>query len=224
VLRRRLTFSNVVAVAALFVALGGGAYAVAGGGYVSGSGTIQGCVKRGALDVVQAGKRCPRGTVSLPFNQRGPAGAPGSGPAWYSYAPGGSGGVDFTNKSGGAPTPKTLVSRFLPAGSFSVTAKVNLAASATTVVAGVATCALLDYPSSGAPTQDTATWSPITDFPISGVLYAFDSLPLALDVNTTVPTTVSVQCLDYSGSSASSTFRIAAADAEISAVKVTGLS
>lgn len=222
-MRRRLTFSNVVAVIALAVALGGGAYAAVGGGYVSSTGTIQGCVKRGALQVVAAGKRCPHGTVSLPFNQRGPAGTPGSGPAWYSYAPG-AGGVDFTNKSGGNPTPKTLVSRFVPAGIYSVTAKVNLEASDTSVTSGLVTCALVDLPNGGSPTEDTASWTPVTDFPVSGNLYAFDALPLGLDVNSKQPVTLSVQCLDYTGSSAGSDFHIAASDAEISAVRLTGLS
>ncbi len=217
-MRRRLTFSNVVAVIALAVALGGGAYAAVGGGYVGGNGTIQGCVKNGALDVLAAGKTCPRGTVSLPFNQRGPSGA---GPAWYSYAPGP---VDFTNTSGGYPTPKTLASRFLPAGIYSVSAKVTLVASARTTTSGLALCSLVSLPRHGSATEDTAAWTPTTSFSASGAQYAFDSLPLGLDINTAQPVTVSLQCLDYSGQSASSSFRIAASNAEISAVKVTGLS
>ncbi|HWE32818.1 MAG TPA: hypothetical protein VG410_04985 [Solirubrobacteraceae bacterium] len=216
-----MTFSNVVALIALAVALGGGAYAAVGGGFISGSGTIQGCVNRGTLDVVAAGKKCPRGTVSLPFNERG---TPGSGPAWYSYAPGGAGGVDFTNTSGGQPTPKTLASRFLPAGSYSVTAKVNLVASATTATTGLAVCSLVSLPSHGSPTEDTAAWTPTTSFSVSGAVYAFNSVPLGLDIKTAQPVTVSIQCLDYSGASASSNFRIAASDAELSAVHVTGLS
>jgi hypothetical protein len=55
-------------------------------------------------------------------------------------------------------------------------------------------------------------------------MYAFDALPLGLDINTAQPVTVSIQCLDYSGASASSNFQIEASNAEISAVKVTGLS
>jgi hypothetical protein len=219
--RKRLTFSNVVALIALAVALGGGAYAAVGGGFVSGSGTVQGCVNRGVLDVVAAGKTCPRGTTSLPFNQRG---APGSGPAWYSYAPGGAGGVDFTNTSGGQPTPKTLVSRFLPAGKYSVTAKVTLVASATTATTGLAVCALVSLPGHGSPTEDTAGWTPTTSFSAGGAVYAFNTLPLGLDINTAQPVTVSIQCLDYSHASAGANFRIAASNAELSAVRVTQLS
>ncbi len=89
--RSHLSYSNVVASLALFVALGGGAYAAAGGSFVAGkNGTIKGCVPKrgGALRVVMVGKRCPRGTVALKFNTKGrqgtagPKGVPGpTGPA-----------------------------------------------------------------------------------------------------------------------------------------------
>jgi hypothetical protein len=72
-----LTFSNVVATVALFVALGGGAYAAVGNPFVSISGSIQGCVKNGVLDVVKAGKRCPRHSTPLRFTQVGPRGKQG---------------------------------------------------------------------------------------------------------------------------------------------------
>jgi hypothetical protein len=75
--RSHLTFSNVVATVALFVALGGGAYAAVGGTFVSNSGTIHGCVKNGGLDVVKLGKRCPRHSTPLSFNQVGPQGKQG---------------------------------------------------------------------------------------------------------------------------------------------------
>jgi hypothetical protein len=78
-MRSRLSFANVTSSIALFVALGGGAYAATGGSFVSSSGTIRGCIKHGgALIVVKAGRHCPRGTVSLPFAQRGPTGPSGA--------------------------------------------------------------------------------------------------------------------------------------------------
>jgi hypothetical protein len=40
-------------------------------------GSIQGCVKNGLLDVVKTGKRCPRHSTPLPFNQVGPPGRQG---------------------------------------------------------------------------------------------------------------------------------------------------
>jgi hypothetical protein len=76
-IRSQLTFSNVVSTTALFVALGGGAYAAAGNPFVGKSGTIQGCVRNGVLEVVKAGKPCPRHSTRLPFSQVGPHGNQG---------------------------------------------------------------------------------------------------------------------------------------------------
>lgn len=66
-----LTFSHVVSMTALFVALGGGAYGAAGNPLVGKSATIQGCVRNGVLEVVKAGKRCPRHATRLRFGQVG---------------------------------------------------------------------------------------------------------------------------------------------------------
>ena len=72
---------NAIALIALFVALGGGAYAATGGGgFLSHTGTINGCVasKGGALTVLKPGKRCPRHTRALHFNVAGRPGAAGA--------------------------------------------------------------------------------------------------------------------------------------------------
>ena len=45
--------------------------------FVGNGGSIQGCVKNGLLEVVEAGKRCPRHSTPLPFNQVGPRGRQG---------------------------------------------------------------------------------------------------------------------------------------------------
>ena len=45
--------------------------------FVGHGGSIQGCVKNGLLQVVKAGKRCPRHSTPLPFNQVGPRGTQG---------------------------------------------------------------------------------------------------------------------------------------------------
>ena len=42
--------------------------------FVGHGGSIQGCVKKGVLEVVKPGKRCPRHSTPLPFNQVGPQG------------------------------------------------------------------------------------------------------------------------------------------------------
>ncbi len=99
---------NAIALVALFVALGGGAYAATGGGgFLGPTGTINGCVasKGGALRVLKPGKRCPRHTTALRFNvagrpgvagptgSTGVAGAPGApgaaGCAWAGWQHGG---------------------------------------------------------------------------------------------------------------------------------------
>ncbi len=81
--------NNGIALAALFIALGGGAYAATGGGkFLSPTGAINGCVasKGGALTVLKQGKRCPRHTKALSFNA---AGSPGNaGAAGKTGAPG----------------------------------------------------------------------------------------------------------------------------------------
>ncbi len=76
--REHLNYTNVVASLALFVALGGGAFA-AGAALIGGNGVINGCVlkKGGTLIIVVAGKRCKRGQRPISFNQRGPQGQQG---------------------------------------------------------------------------------------------------------------------------------------------------
>jgi hypothetical protein len=65
----------IVALAALFIAVGGFAFAAIPGP----DGVIHACYKKrgGALSVVAGGKKCPRGTRALSWNQLGPTGAKG---------------------------------------------------------------------------------------------------------------------------------------------------
>jgi hypothetical protein len=46
--------------------------------FAGNGGSIQGCVKHGLLEVVKTGKRCPRHSTPLPFNQVGPQGRQGT--------------------------------------------------------------------------------------------------------------------------------------------------
>jgi hypothetical protein len=76
-LRRHLTYANVVASLALFVALSGGvAFAVSRPGS---DGTITGCYakKKGTLRVVKAASRCTKKEVAISWSQRGPRGQGG---------------------------------------------------------------------------------------------------------------------------------------------------
>lgn len=74
-LRRRLTFANVTSVAALVLALGGGAYAA---DLMGSNGQIRGCVsKDGQLTVLRSGQRCHKGQRKIAWNKRGRRGATG---------------------------------------------------------------------------------------------------------------------------------------------------
>jgi hypothetical protein len=77
-LRRRLSYSNVVATVALFFAVSGGV-AVAVTTIPDADGTINGCYNttNGQLRVVAGGEACKTGEGALPFNQRGPQGIQG---------------------------------------------------------------------------------------------------------------------------------------------------
>jgi hypothetical protein len=79
VVRSRLSFANVVASAALFLALGGGAYA-ATNPFVSPRGTIRACVTKGgdARVLVSPNTACRTGETLVRWNQRGQTGAAGT--------------------------------------------------------------------------------------------------------------------------------------------------
>ncbi|MDX6684838.1 MAG: hypothetical protein QOF86_966 [Baekduia sp.] len=75
----RLTYANVIASVALFLALGGGAYAAVAT-IPSADGTIHGCyaTSGGGLRVVAAGHACTKHEKTLAWNEKGPAGARGA--------------------------------------------------------------------------------------------------------------------------------------------------
>jgi hypothetical protein len=89
---RHVSYANVMSTLAMFIALGGGAWA-ASGGLVSASGRVRGCVPRGGgvLTVVRPNARCKRGHEAVALASRalvgpagtlGPVGPPGlQGPA-----------------------------------------------------------------------------------------------------------------------------------------------
>lgn len=228
-IRSHLTFSNVVALLALFVALGGGAYAAVGNPFVSGSGKIQGCVKNGALDVVKAGKHCPKGTTSLSFSQTGPKGktgtagtssAAGTLAAYFAYGAGA--GVVFSNTAGTAT--QILAKTGVPAGTYAITGKVNLDAADTHPGTGAqVTCELDDVPSSGATVGDSDGWTPYTQALIGNNFQSQATLAFGLDLTTTGTTTIAIKCTDLANDNATSAFTLTATNAEISAVRVGAL-
>ncbi|HWG09269.1 MAG TPA: hypothetical protein VN672_09700 [Solirubrobacteraceae bacterium] len=99
---RRPTYANVTATLALFIALGGGAYA-ATNVFVSRTGTVRFCVAgKGKVTVVKAGHKCKRRQTTLILNQKGRTGAPGpAGPRGRTGASGsltGNAGGDLAGK------------------------------------------------------------------------------------------------------------------------------
>jgi hypothetical protein len=99
-MRERMTFSNVVSVLALFVALGGGALAASS--IVGRDGKVHACYAKssGAVRLVGQTKACNRSERKASWNQKGQKGARGQ-----QGAPGtpGTKGADGTNGSAGAP-------------------------------------------------------------------------------------------------------------------------
>jgi hypothetical protein len=114
-LRSHLSNGNAVAFVALFVALGGGTYALAASNpYIASNGLIQGCVQGdGSLLVHKPRHPCPAGATYLPFNERGPAGKNGipgaQGTPGVAGTPGAQGSPGVTGPPGkdGAAGPPT---------------------------------------------------------------------------------------------------------------------
>jgi hypothetical protein len=78
-LRQHLTYANAMATIAVFIALGGGAYAAVSS--IPGpDGVIHGCYKKrgGGLRLVSSAKKCTRSERLIAFNQSGPQGPRGS--------------------------------------------------------------------------------------------------------------------------------------------------
>jgi hypothetical protein len=223
--RAHVTFGNVVALAALFVALGGGAYAAASNSFVSGAGKIQGCVNHGALDVVKAGKSCPKGTTSLPFGQSGPRGdtgsqgAAGTAAAYFAY---GTGPVTFSTTVG--TTYEILAKTGVPAGTYAITGKVNVSATDTHPGSSAQAMCELDVIPSDQPTVgDSGYWTANTQVLVGNSYASQTTIPLGLDLTTKSTSSIEIQCTDVTTSNATTSFALTASNAEISAVRVSAL-
>jgi hypothetical protein len=88
-LRTHLSYADAAATLAVFIALGGGAYA-ATGGFIGSDGTVRLCVgTHRTVSAAKTGRRCPRHTSTVVINQRGPTGAPGASGATGPQGPAG---------------------------------------------------------------------------------------------------------------------------------------
>ena len=203
-LRARLSFANMVAVIALFVALGG--VAVASNVFVSSSGVIKGCVAgNGTLSVVKPGHPCPAGSKALPFNQHGPAGKQGpagSNGTTHGYQAVANGPVDITaDVLQQQINLQTIGQLSLPAGTFAITAKAgyNLMGPAGTSTEVGFSCRLRD--SSEGP-RDFATVGGWLGAPNGVSQGAFDgTVSLVGDVSNSAPASEIVECGDTQSSS-----------------------
>lgn len=102
-----LSYANVMATIAVFVSLGGGAYAVTSATGSRTSGVIRACVDRrtGELRITRAARRCHASERAVSWNRRGrtgPAGAPGRD---------GADGRDGQNGAQGPPGATNVVTR-----------------------------------------------------------------------------------------------------------------
>jgi hypothetical protein len=85
--RPRTAYANVVATLALFLAVGGGAFALGRSGFVTSTGTVKVCIKQnGSMTAVKPSARCKKGSKQVVFDQKGAPGAqgppgPSTGPA-----------------------------------------------------------------------------------------------------------------------------------------------
>ena len=156
-MRRHITYANVISTLALFVVLGGGAYAVTG--RTTANSVIHGCVgTHGALRIVSSssaclkarghGKRRVPGETAISWNQQGPPGAPGA-----QGSPGANGANGSARAYGWADAAGTLdTARSSPG----VTAK-RVATGAYCITPGVPGVTVTPPSSCPSPTRPTAT-------------------------------------------------------------------
>src|SRR5258708_7223408 len=99
-MRPRLTYANVMSTIALFVALGGGAFAASQ--FVGSNGVVRLCVTRGgAAKVLKGAQKCGKGKTLVSLNQKGPTGQQGpQGPQGPAGGAGGGGGGSYSAGNG----------------------------------------------------------------------------------------------------------------------------
>jgi hypothetical protein len=170
--------------------------------------TLYACVKKnGAAHVYSKKPKCKKGESKLSWNASGPAGKNGANGNNGNNGSNGSNGkdgavaafgvkqteeIDLTKAEGLTQVPG--MTKTLPAGAFIVTGTIHVSGiSVNNGEYASAECAVVDVPSGGSPTQNGNVWSGPTG-PIFIFHIAQTVMPLSLAVNTTVPSTLGVQC------------------------------
>jgi hypothetical protein len=202
----------------------------------AGAATIYACVNKrtGAARLFASKPRCKRGQERLSWNTQGPAGkngANGKNGATGKNGSNGKNGTNGTNGTNGAVNgysasgsesvgftggkEATILTKSLPAGSYVITAKTVLSATAAiTGIRAVAACELLD----GGPPLDRSGWDAELAEE-SGTSVGETTLSLEAAVSLKATTVISLVCSDLSSDEHEK--KIAAASSQIVAVQTT---
>jgi hypothetical protein len=198
-IRRHLSYANVVASIALFLAMTGGAYAVVGNPFVGANGAISVCVQPSnhLLSVVKPGHKCPKHDIALTVNEQGQRGSVGSRGATGPPGPAGiSTGVSTTSGTSVPLTQGSTLATVMTSPAVATAGQYYVNASVMLVVAQGDTVACITAVNGGT-TGPFATIGPASN-------QTYETLPLADDVSVPAGDTVSVQCTDYTSNSATS--------------------
>jgi hypothetical protein len=208
----------------------------------AGATTYYACVKAsGNARIYTKKPKCKKHETKLSWNSSGPAGANGA------NGKNGTNGTNGTNGANGAngavggfatphmtegvafttateESPKTIVSKTLPAGNFIANAKVEVLLS-DTKTGGFANvqCRLVDTPSGGGGTSfDSSGWATLINFPFIFVDLAQNTLPLTLAIDSpSHASTLSVVCWVGFKEASGGIFVAEAVNAGITAVQTT---
>ncbi len=201
--------------------------------------TIYGCYKRssGALRVRRVGQKCRRGEVKVAWNTAGPAGKPGAngkngatGKAGLQGKTGekGTAGANGAVAGYGATqvgtlaitaTPVGVLGKELAPGSYVVSAKVEITATATEEGGVQVVCKLTFTTGTGKSLLDSSAWaSPLVSF-VSPDFVADSTLPLNDAVTLSSSGTVGVECETVQAAAKEES--VSASDGQLTAVQTT---
>ncbi len=208
----------------LAVVLSASALVVPALGAPAPTGTIYACVKRhsGATRIVTASARCRHGEQKLSWNIAGPAGSRGArGPAGGKGADGKAGPDGLPGSNGAvsvyaarhdesldvalleAAPITVLLSKTVPPGSYSISAKTLLVGESVKAGFVLTSCAIVDTPgtafSETHATLDISGWEAPLGERVKGEFKSVVTLPSSGTLTSTVTSTLSLVCVNFSG-------------------------